>query len=78
MTSETSPGWTLARLRAALIAISPSFEAGKEASAPLNEPTGVRAALAITIVEESSLIGDPSLGIVLSNLSNVSRDAGRF
>jgi hypothetical protein len=62
-------------LSAALIAISPSFEAGKDESAPLNEPTGVRAALAITIVEESWLIIGPSLGIVLSYLSNVSRDA---
>jgi hypothetical protein len=41
------------------------LEAGNEAREPLKEPTGVRAALAITIVEESWLIGGPSLGFVL-------------
>jgi hypothetical protein len=45
------------------MAISPSLEAGSDARAPLKDPTGVRAAAAITIVEASSLIGGPSLGM---------------
>ena len=49
MTSETSLGLDLGALSAALIATVPSSCAGSAASAPLNEPTGVRAALAITM-----------------------------
>ena len=51
MTSETSPGCTPARSSAALMAILPSSGAGRLASEPLNEPTGVRAALAMTMVD---------------------------
>ena len=50
MTSETSPASTRARSSAALMATLPSSCAGRLASAPLNEPTGVRAALAMTMV----------------------------
>ena len=50
MTSDTSPGSTRARSSAALMATLPSSCAGRLASAPLNEPTGVRAALAMTMV----------------------------
>ena len=49
MTSETSPGWTLARSSAALIATAPSSWAGTPPKAPLNDPTAVRAAETITI-----------------------------
>src|SRR5262249_12513112 len=49
MTSSTSSADTLARLRAAFIATVPRSCAGVLANAPLNEPTGVRAAEAITI-----------------------------
>jgi hypothetical protein len=59
-----------------LIAISPNLEAGSDASEPLNEPTGVRAALAITIVEESSLIIAPPWASFFEILSFASRDAG--
>ena len=51
MTSETSPGSTRARSSAALMATLPSSWAGRLASAPLKEPTGVRAALAMTMVD---------------------------
>ena len=57
MTSETSPGCRPARSKAALIATLPSSCAGRLANEPLNEPTGVRAALAMTMVDVSSLIG---------------------
>ena len=50
MTSDTSPDSTCARSSAALMAILPSSCAGRLASEPLNEPTGVRAALAMTMV----------------------------
>jgi hypothetical protein len=40
-----------------LIATLPSSCAGKLANDPLNEPTGVRAALAMTMVDVSWLIG---------------------
>ena len=46
-----------ARSMAALMAIFPSSWPGRLASEPLNEPTGVRAALAMTMVALSSLIG---------------------
>jgi hypothetical protein len=49
ITSSTSPGSTLARSRALLIAAAPSSWAGVLAKAPLNEPTAVRAALTTTI-----------------------------
>src|SRR5438132_10842230 len=49
ITSETSFGSTLARRSASMIATSPSLCAGRLASPPLKAPTGVRAALAITI-----------------------------
>ncbi len=49
MTSETSLGSTSARRNASMIATSPSLCAGRLASPPLNAPTGVRAAPAITI-----------------------------
>ena len=49
ITSDTSSGATLARSRAALIATVPSADADKSANAPLKVPTGVRAALAMTI-----------------------------
>src|SRR5262249_12961836 len=49
MTSDTSPGSTCARSSAALIAILPRSWAGRLASEPLNEPTGVRAAAARTM-----------------------------
>ena len=49
MTSDTSFGPTRARRSASAIATSPSLWAGRLASPPLNDPTGVRAALAMTI-----------------------------
>ena len=48
MTSSTSSGETLARSSAPLIATAPSSWAVSEPSAPLNAPTGVRAADTIT------------------------------
>ncbi len=56
MTSETSPGSRRARSRAPRIATLPNSWAGRLASAPLKAPTGVRAALAMTIVDWSVLI----------------------
>ena len=53
MTSLTWAPSTPARSIAAMIAALPSSWAGRLANAPLNEPTGVRAALTMTI---SSLI----------------------
>ena len=50
MTSDTSPASTRARSSAALMATLPRSCAGMLASVPLNAPTGVRAALAMTIV----------------------------
>ena len=55
MTSETSFGSTLARRSASAIATSPSLWAGRLASPPLNAPTGVRAALAMTISSDMGL-----------------------
>src|SRR5215467_333925 len=49
MTSETWAPSTPARSSAALIAILPSSCAGRLANAPLNAPTGVRAALTMTM-----------------------------
>src|SRR6478752_8772117 len=48
ITSSTSAGGTCARSSAARMATSPSVCAGTLDSAPLNEPTGVRAALTMT------------------------------
>ena len=50
MTSDTSPASTRARSSAALMATLPSSCAGRLDSVPLNEPTGVRAAPAMTMV----------------------------
>ena len=49
MTSDTSFGSTCARRNASMIATSPSLWAGRLLSPPLKAPTGVRAALAITM-----------------------------
>src|SRR6185503_5130174 len=49
MTSSTSSGLTCARSSAPLIAALPRSWAGTAPKAPLNEPTGVRAALAMTM-----------------------------
>ena len=49
MTSDTSPGSSPARSSAAWMATFPSSCAGRLPSAPLKDPTGVRAALAMTI-----------------------------
>ena len=49
MTSETWPPSTPARLSASSIATLPSSWAGRLESAPLNAPTGVRAALTMTM-----------------------------
>ena len=51
--SLTSDALTPARSIAAKMATLPSSCAGRLDKAPLNEPTGVRAALAMTIVVES-------------------------
>src|SRR3569623_404176 len=48
ITTETREGSMPARSRAPLIATAPSSCAGTVAKAPLNEPTGVRAALTMT------------------------------
>ena len=47
MTSSISAGSSFARSIAAFNATVPSAEAGNDASAPLNEPTGVRTAATI-------------------------------
>src|SRR5471032_1746676 len=49
ITSSTSSGFTCARSSAPMIAALPRSCAGTWPNAPLNEPTGVRAALAMTI-----------------------------
>ena len=49
MTSETCLPSTPARFSASLIATLPSSWAGRLAKAPLNAPTGVRAALTMTM-----------------------------
>src|SRR6185437_7589293 len=59
MTSETRPPSTPARCSASCIAALPSSWAGRLANALLNEPTGVRAALTMTI---SSFIRNSSCG----------------
>ena len=60
MTSSTSSGFTLARSSAPLIAALPRSWAGTAPNAPLNEPMGVRAALAMTIsVAMVILLGVP-------------------
>src|SRR5438105_257129 len=48
ITSDTSPGSTLARSRAAPMATAPRSCAGRLAKEPLNDPTGVLAPEAIT------------------------------
>ncbi len=62
MTSSTSSGFTLARSSAPLIATLPRSCAGTALNAPLNEPIGVRAALAMTI----SVAMSPSLRAALA------------
>ena len=60
MTSETRPGSMPARSSAALMATAPRSWAGVVANAPLKLPTGVRAALTMTIsldMESSSAAG---------------------
>src|SRR5690606_13866468 len=64
MTSSTSAAATPARSSAALIASAPSSWAGTLANAPLNVPTAVRAALAMTIVF------GPVEAVILSSLKN--------
>src|ERR1700748_1905757 len=49
ITSSTSSGFTCARSSAPLMATLPRSCAGTAPNAPLNEPTGVRAALAMTM-----------------------------
>ena len=49
MTSETRSGSTPARSSAALMATLPRSWAGRLANAPLKLPTGVRAALTMTM-----------------------------
>src|SRR5262249_45353019 len=56
MTSDTSPGSTPARSSAARMATFPNSWAGRLASEPLKAPTGVRVALAMTMVDWSVLI----------------------
>src|SRR5262245_3663252 len=56
MTSETSPGSSRARSSAPRIATLPNSWAGRLASEPLNAPTGVLVALAMTTVDWSVLI----------------------
>ena len=56
MTSETSPGCIPARSGAAFMTTLPSSCAGRLAREPLKDPTGVRAALAMTMVVFSWLI----------------------
>ena len=58
ITSSTSSGFTLARSSAPLIAALPRSWAGTAPNAPLNEPMGVRAALAMTMsVAMNSSVG---------------------
>ena len=59
MTSDTSLGSTAARLSASAIAASPNLCAGRPASPPLNAPTAVRVALAMTM---SVMVGSPCGG----------------
>src|SRR5271166_4268392 len=66
ITSSTSPASTFAASRAPLMATAPSSCADVEPNAPLNEPTGVLFALAMTISEA---------GISISLSSNVGEDA---
>ena len=66
ITSDTSPASTRARSSTALIATLPSSCAGRLASAPLKEPTGVRAALAITMVDWSLFIVNSAEGFGLA------------
>ena len=49
ITSETSSGATFARASDSLMTMVPRSCAGRDASAPPNDPTGVRAAPAMTI-----------------------------
>src|SRR4249920_588692 len=55
MTSSTSAASTFAASRALLIATAPRSCAGVEPNAPLNEPTAVLFALAMTISEAGML-----------------------
>ena len=56
MTSCTSSGATPARSSAPLMATAPSSCAASVAKAPLKEPTGVRAALAMTMSFTGNLL----------------------
>ena len=56
ITSSTSAGSTFAASRAALMATAPRSCAGVEPKTPLNEPTGVLFALAMTISEADMTI----------------------
>src|SRR6185369_13291621 len=62
MTSETSAGSTLARFSASMMATLPSSWAARLARAPLNEPTGVRAAEVMT----TSVMGNSLDGMFVS------------
>src|SRR5690606_39925307 len=68
MTSSTSAAATPARSNAARIAAAPSSCAGILAKAPLNEPTAVRAALAITTAPV------PADTVISSSLETLARD----
>jgi hypothetical protein len=62
MTSFTSSAATPARSSAPRIATAPSSWAASVAKAPLKEPTGVRAALAMTISFTGASFGDAASG----------------
>ena len=74
MTSETSFGSTWARRSASAIATSPSLCAGRLPSPPLNAPTGVRAALAMTMsVIEDLLTGLTPMWAAVGECKSVGR-----
>src|SRR5712691_4682792 len=75
MTSDTSFGSTWARRSASMIATSPSLCAGRLLSPPLKAPTGVRAALAITmsVIRRSPRWVDAYRGQVVANVGTGSR-----
>src|SRR5215813_8278952 len=67
MTSSTSLGSTFARWRAALMATAPRSCAGVLVNAPLNDPTGVLAADAITM---SVMARSPSMVSRANSIAN--------
>ena len=71
MTSETSPGSTPARFIASAIATLPRVEAASVLRPPEKAPTGVRAALAITmsVMVDLPLSHGPRAGPFGVNLS---------